>query len=188
MKWRHCRPGSRSCWDIQREMHVFIYPQNCPQMALHCYKKALETDQQCVCALYQSVLVYRTLGNTQAEVQALRLLHLVSKTTSKRYSHTLCMKWEMAKEADKIYWENTFFKPCLSRILLLSHRWWLLPQNPVWPTLLSCHPPHCCLADHWTACCRFPLPFLSFTVWPRSVSSKAGENTNVHLWGFVYCY
>uniref|UniRef100_A0A3P8W0K9 Fanconi anemia complementation group G n=1 Tax=Cynoglossus semilaevis TaxID=244447 RepID=A0A3P8W0K9_CYNSE len=48
---------------------------NCPQMALQCYKKALETDYSCVCALYQSVLIYRQLGNTQAEIQALCLLY-----------------------------------------------------------------------------------------------------------------
>ncbi|XP_035495625.1 Fanconi anemia group G protein isoform X3 [Scophthalmus maximus] len=48
---------------------------NCPQMALQCYRKALETDSCCVCALYQSMLIYRQLGNTQAEIQALRLLH-----------------------------------------------------------------------------------------------------------------
>ncbi|XP_047447623.1 Fanconi anemia group G protein isoform X2 [Mugil cephalus] len=46
-----------------------------PQMALQCYRKALETDSRCVCALYQSMLTYRQLGNTQAEIQALRLLH-----------------------------------------------------------------------------------------------------------------
>uniref|UniRef100_A0A3P8U3P3 FA complementation group G n=1 Tax=Amphiprion percula TaxID=161767 RepID=A0A3P8U3P3_AMPPE len=46
-----------------------------PQMALQCYRKALETDSRCVCALYQSMLIYRQLGNTQAEIQALRLLH-----------------------------------------------------------------------------------------------------------------
>ncbi|TKS78795.1 Fanconi anemia group G protein -like protein [Collichthys lucidus] len=46
-----------------------------PQMALQCYRKALETDSWCVCALYQSMLIYRQLSNTQAEIQALRLLH-----------------------------------------------------------------------------------------------------------------
>ncbi|KAK9522693.1 hypothetical protein VZT92_019141 [Zoarces viviparus] len=46
-----------------------------PQMALQCYRMALETDSRCVCALYQSMLIYRQLGNTQAEIQALRLLH-----------------------------------------------------------------------------------------------------------------
>ncbi|XP_062238075.1 Fanconi anemia group G protein [Platichthys flesus] len=48
---------------------------SCPQMALQCYRKALETDSFCVCALYQSMLIYRQLGNRQAEIQALRLLH-----------------------------------------------------------------------------------------------------------------
>ncbi|XP_028313547.1 Fanconi anemia group G protein isoform X1 [Gouania willdenowi] len=48
-----------------------------PQMALQCYKKALETDSGSVCALYQSARVYRQLGHTQAEIQALRLLHSI---------------------------------------------------------------------------------------------------------------
>ncbi|XP_036953902.1 Fanconi anemia group G protein isoform X2 [Acanthopagrus latus] len=48
---------------------------SCPQMALQCYRMALETDSWCVCALYQSILIYRELENTQAEIQALRLLH-----------------------------------------------------------------------------------------------------------------
>ncbi|XP_042276011.1 Fanconi anemia group G protein isoform X2 [Thunnus maccoyii] len=48
---------------------------NCPQMALQCFRKALETDSRCICALYQSILIYRQLRNTQAEIQALRLLH-----------------------------------------------------------------------------------------------------------------
>ncbi|KAM3867541.1 Fanconi anemia group G protein [Diretmus argenteus] len=46
-----------------------------PQMALQCYRVALETDSHCVCALYQSILIFRQLGNSQAEIQALRLLH-----------------------------------------------------------------------------------------------------------------
>lgn len=50
-------------------------------MALQCYRKALETDSRCVCALYQSMLIYRQLGNTQAELQALRLLHSVSNAS-----------------------------------------------------------------------------------------------------------
>ncbi|KAK5604159.1 hypothetical protein CRENBAI_022486 [Crenichthys baileyi] len=48
---------------------------NRPQMALLCYRKALETDSRCVCALYQSMLIYRQLENSHAEIQALRLLH-----------------------------------------------------------------------------------------------------------------
>ncbi|XP_019907779.2 Fanconi anemia group G protein isoform X2 [Esox lucius] len=48
-----------------------------PHSALQCFRKALETDVRCVSALQQSVLVYRQLGNTQAEIQALRLLHSV---------------------------------------------------------------------------------------------------------------
>ncbi|XP_068422481.1 Fanconi anemia group G protein isoform X2 [Clinocottus analis] len=46
-----------------------------PQMALQCYRMALETDCRCVCALYRSMLIYQQLGNPQAEIQALRLLH-----------------------------------------------------------------------------------------------------------------
>ncbi|CAB1319869.1 unnamed protein product [Coregonus sp. 'balchen'] len=48
-----------------------------PHSAVQCYRKALETDVRCVCALHQSILVYRQLGNTQAEIQALRLLHSI---------------------------------------------------------------------------------------------------------------
>lgn len=47
-------------------------------MALHCYKLALETDPLCACALYRAILVYGQVGNTQAEIQALGLLHSVS--------------------------------------------------------------------------------------------------------------
>lgn len=59
-----------------------VCPQNRPQMALLCYRKALETDAHCVSALYQSILVYRKLENTQAEIQALQLLHSVSDTNT----------------------------------------------------------------------------------------------------------
>ncbi|KAM4578405.1 Fanconi anemia group G protein [Fundulus diaphanus] len=48
---------------------------NRPQMALQCFRRALETDPRCACALYQSTLLYRQLGNVQAEIQALRILH-----------------------------------------------------------------------------------------------------------------
>lgn len=65
-----------------KRVSVCVCMQNCPQMALQCYRKALETDPQCVCALYQSILVYRKLANTQAEIQALRLLHSVSNTSA----------------------------------------------------------------------------------------------------------
>ncbi|XP_072520857.1 Fanconi anemia group G protein isoform X3 [Salminus brasiliensis] len=46
-----------------------------PQSALHCNRKALEVDFSCQRALYQSSLVYRQLGNSQAEIEALHLLH-----------------------------------------------------------------------------------------------------------------
>uniref|UniRef100_A0A8C6WJQ3 FA complementation group G n=1 Tax=Neogobius melanostomus TaxID=47308 RepID=A0A8C6WJQ3_9GOBI len=46
-----------------------------PQMALVCFRKAFETDSHCVSALYQSMLIYRQLGNKEAEIKALELLH-----------------------------------------------------------------------------------------------------------------
>ncbi|XP_012684026.2 Fanconi anemia group G protein isoform X1 [Clupea harengus] len=46
-----------------------------PQSALQSYRKAMEVDFGCHSALYQSALVYRQLKNTQAEIEALRLLH-----------------------------------------------------------------------------------------------------------------
>ncbi|XP_049326498.1 Fanconi anemia group G protein [Astyanax mexicanus] len=45
------------------------------QSALHCNRKALEVDFSCQRALYQSSLVYKQLGNSQAEIEALNLLH-----------------------------------------------------------------------------------------------------------------
>ena len=62
---------------------VCICLQRRPQMALQCYRKALETDSRCVCALYRSTLIYRQLGNAQAEIHALRILHSVSNSHSK---------------------------------------------------------------------------------------------------------
>ncbi|KAJ8263071.1 hypothetical protein COCON_G00155280 [Conger conger] len=45
------------------------------QSALQCFRKALEVDFGCRSALYQSSLLYGQLGNTQAEMEALGLLH-----------------------------------------------------------------------------------------------------------------
>nr|XP_033792214.1 Fanconi anemia group G protein isoform X2 [Geotrypetes seraphini] len=46
-----------------------------PQMALHYWKQALQVDFQCVSALYQSLVLLRHLGKTDAELEALGLLH-----------------------------------------------------------------------------------------------------------------
>ena len=51
-----------------------------------CYRKALETDMGCVCALHQSLVVNRQQVNTQAEIQALHLIHSVSNTQT--HTHT----------------------------------------------------------------------------------------------------
>ncbi|XP_018613888.2 Fanconi anemia group G protein isoform X1 [Scleropages formosus] len=48
-----------------------------PQSSLQCYRNAMEVDFGCRSALYQSCVVYQRLGNTQAEMEALRLLHSV---------------------------------------------------------------------------------------------------------------
>lgn len=79
-------------------------------MALHCYKLALETDPLCVCALYRAVLVYGQVGNTQAEIQALSLLHSVSNAVctgdKERYAfilfHLFLKLWHLflGNEAD----------------------------------------------------------------------------------------
>ncbi|TSN86044.1 Transitional endoplasmic reticulum ATPase [Bagarius yarrelli] len=53
-----------------------------PQSALQCYKKALEVDFNCHRALYQSSLVYRELGNSNAEIEALHLLHSFNRLQS----------------------------------------------------------------------------------------------------------
>lgn len=48
-----------------------------PQMALQCYTRALETEPCCVPALHHSIRLYSLLGNTQAEMEGLRLLNTV---------------------------------------------------------------------------------------------------------------
>ncbi|XP_066510647.1 Fanconi anemia group G protein homolog isoform X1 [Hoplias malabaricus] len=57
-----------------------------PQSALQCYRKALEVDFSCHRALYQSSLVYRQLGNSHAEIEALLLLHSAVLLRSERDS------------------------------------------------------------------------------------------------------
>ncbi|XP_077571013.1 Fanconi anemia group G protein homolog isoform X1 [Stigmatopora nigra] len=47
----------------------------CPNMALLCFRKAVETDFQCVGAQYQTILVLRSLENTRGEIEMLRFLH-----------------------------------------------------------------------------------------------------------------
>ncbi|KAG1937327.1 Fanconi anemia group G protein [Pimephales promelas] len=46
-----------------------------PHCALHFYRKAVEVDYACHSALYQSALVFRHLGNSKAEIEALHLLY-----------------------------------------------------------------------------------------------------------------
>ncbi|KAL4660810.1 Fanconi anemia group G protein isoform X1 [Arapaima gigas] len=46
-----------------------------PQSSLQYYRNAMEVDFGCTSALYQSCLIYRQLGNIQAEMEALHLLH-----------------------------------------------------------------------------------------------------------------
>ncbi|KAK1176486.1 Fanconi anemia group G protein [Acipenser oxyrinchus oxyrinchus] len=46
-----------------------------PQSGLQCYRQALEMDFGCLCALYQSCVVYRQLGEAEAEIEALGLLY-----------------------------------------------------------------------------------------------------------------
>ncbi|KAI1900329.1 hypothetical protein AGOR_G00048850 [Albula goreensis] len=53
-----------------------------PQSAMQCYRKALQVDFSCRSALYQSALLYRQLGNAQAETEALRLLHKAASLPS----------------------------------------------------------------------------------------------------------
>ena len=85
------------------------------QLAMQSYRKALETDSHCVCALYQSTLIYRQLGNTKAEIQALQLLHSVCTVINRQMesilrSHTVSIM--------TLYTLSTRH-PCL--VLLLVH-------------------------------------------------------------------
>ncbi|KAI4889367.1 hypothetical protein NFI96_034057 [Prochilodus magdalenae] len=60
-----------------------------PQSALQCYRKALEVDFSCQRALYQSSLVYRQLGNSHAEIEALHLLHSAALLRTEGHSSSL---------------------------------------------------------------------------------------------------
>nr|XP_025045286.1 Fanconi anemia group G protein [Pelodiscus sinensis] len=51
-----------------------------PQTALQHLKQALQVDFQCVSALSQAALVYRQLGETEAELEALTLLYKALET------------------------------------------------------------------------------------------------------------
>jgi len=56
--------------------------QGQPHCALHFYRKAVEVDYACHSALYQSALVFRHLGNSKAEIEALHLLYSVSHSAN----------------------------------------------------------------------------------------------------------
>ncbi|XP_043094356.1 Fanconi anemia group G protein isoform X2 [Puntigrus tetrazona] len=57
-----------------------------PHCALHFYRKAVEVDCACHSALYQSALVFRQLGNTKAEMEALHLLYSAVQLQSDKNS------------------------------------------------------------------------------------------------------
>ncbi|KAK9974506.1 hypothetical protein ABG768_022596 [Culter alburnus] len=57
-----------------------------PHCALHFYRKAVEVDCACHSALYQSALVFRQLGNSKAEIEALHLLYSAVQLQSDKSS------------------------------------------------------------------------------------------------------
>lgn len=63
-------------------------------MALQCFRKAVEIDFPNICALYQSLLIFRRQGNTQAEIQMLGLLHSVGELWHMHASRGECF-WRM---------------------------------------------------------------------------------------------
>lgn len=115
-------------------------------MALHCYKLALETDPLCVCALYRAVLVYGQVGNTQAEIQALSLLHSVSNAVctgdKERYAFIL---FDLFLKLWHLFWET---KPMHIKVHVCALVVWcvvklersLVPQTLTLPSVTE--PPH----------------------------------------------
>lgn len=115
-------------------------------MALHCYKLALETDPLCVCALYRAVLVYGQVGNTQAEIQALGLLHSVSNAVctgdKERYAFIL---FHLFLKLWHLFWE---MKPMHIKVhvcalvvwCVVKHECSLVPQTLTLPSVTD--PPH----------------------------------------------
>lgn len=115
-------------------------------MALHCYKLALETDTLCVCALYRAVLVYGQVGNTQAEIQALGLLHSVSNAVctgdKERYAFIL---FHLFLKLWHLFWE---MKPMHIKVhvcalvvwCVVKHERSLVPQTLTLPSVTE--PPH----------------------------------------------
>lgn len=105
-------------------------------MALHCYKLALETDPLCVCALYRAVLVYGQVGNTQAEIQALSLLHSVSNAF---------ILFNLFLKLWHLFWE---MKPMHIKVHVCALVVWcvvklersLIPQTLTLPSVME--PPH----------------------------------------------
>ncbi|XP_030048686.1 Fanconi anemia group G protein [Microcaecilia unicolor] len=59
-----------------------------PQMALQYWKQALQVDFQCLSALYQSLVLFRHLEKTDAELEALSLLHKALEGSSQGASST----------------------------------------------------------------------------------------------------
>lgn len=143
----------------------FFFFQRRRQMALQCYRKALETDSSCLCALYRSMLIYREMGHTQAEIEALHLLYSVGTTADTD-----------SPGVPSACWNAT---PLLS----YRRRWCPLLQTQSLPTRSSSPQPYSCGANPWLACSMSPLPAVSFTVWPRSVRCMGGDDSD--MWPFA---
>ncbi|XP_051923827.1 Fanconi anemia group G protein [Hippocampus zosterae] len=76
-----------------------------PQMALQCFRKAVEIDFPCVCALYQSLLIFRRQGNTQAEIQMLGLLHstlMLTSTTEPGKTSDQLLSWSVLLQSQAL--------------------------------------------------------------------------------------
>lgn len=61
--------------EIYTCLGCFFYKMAKPQVSLQCWKQALRTDFHCLSALYHSSVLYRNMGDTESELEALALLH-----------------------------------------------------------------------------------------------------------------
>ncbi|MCJ8746994.1 hypothetical protein PDJAM_G00148260 [Pangasius djambal] len=113
-----------------------------PQSALQCYRKALEVDFHCHRALYQSSLVYRQLGNTNAEIEALHLLQSAvmlhaESDPSKGAEYYLDLLASLQSDSKQMPVDDGLSFPRIP-VIYLEAAFALLKAKRVWDTLAIC--------------------------------------------------
>ncbi|XP_044132192.1 Fanconi anemia group G protein [Bufo gargarizans] len=74
--------SSRVLAEIYTCLGYSFYKMVKPQASLQCWRLALRMDFQCLSALYHSSVLYRDMGDTESELEALALLHTALENPS----------------------------------------------------------------------------------------------------------